>query len=165
MSHYEVLGVERDSDAATIRHAYLASARRHHPDRGDGGDVGRMAEINAAWAVLGDAVKRRSYDESLDPVVVERPEPEPWRPYDDGDDPEPMPAEDVAPATPGRRALTLAPAVFFAVGLASLAAGVVIGLAPLLAFGLVAVAASGISFVLVPVFSMVESMRDDPDRR
>ncbi len=165
MSHYEVLGVERTADAATIRQAYLASARRHHPDRGDGGDVGRMAEVNAAWAVLGDAEKRRSYDERLEPVVVERPEPEPWRPYDDGDDPEPMPAEDVAPVTPGRRALTLAPAVFFGAGLIALAGGVVVGLAALVVFGLVALAASAISFVLVPVLSMFESMRDDPDRR
>ncbi|HUW03633.1 MAG TPA: J domain-containing protein [Acidimicrobiales bacterium] len=165
MSHYEVLGVDRSADPATVRSAYLSLARRHHPDSGDGGDAGRMAEVNAAWAVLGDTQKRAAYDDTLGPVVTERPEPPPWRPYDDSDDPEPMPAEDVVAVTPARSAMTLAPAILFAVAVASFAVGLVVDLAPVLAFGLVALVAAGVSFVLVPVVSMFESMRDDPDRR
>lgn len=164
MSHYEVLGVDRSADPATIRSAYLSLARRHHPDRDDG-DVGRMAEVNAAWAVLGDVRKRAAYDDELDPVVTSRPEAPPWRPYDDSDLPEPMAPEDVVPATPARRAMTLAPAVLFAIGIATLCLGLVVGLAPVLLFGLLCLAGSAASFVLVPVISMFDSMRDDPDRR
>ena len=165
MSHYEVLGVDRSADPATVRSAYLSLARRHHPDSGDGGDAGRMAEVNAAWGVLGDTKKRLAYDDTLDPVVTERPEAPPWRPYDESDDPEPMPAEDVVPATSARSAMTLAPAILFAVALVSLAVGLVVDLVPVMAFGLVALLASVASFILVPVVSMFESMRDDPDRR
>lgn len=123
-----------------------------------------MARVNAAWEVLGDVRKRAAYDDTLDPVVVNRPEPAPWRPYDDTDDPEPMPAEDVAHATAGRRALTMAPAILFVVGAVSFTVGLMIGLSLVVAFGLLAIVASGASFVLIPMVAMFESMRDDPDR-
>ena len=64
MSHYDVLGVAPVADAATVRQAYVALARRHHPDV-DGGDAARMRAINAAWATLGDPVRRARYDLSL----------------------------------------------------------------------------------------------------
>lgn len=64
MSHYDVLGVERTADRATLREAYLRLARAHHPDRA-GGDPARMQAINAAWAVLGDPERRAVYDLSL----------------------------------------------------------------------------------------------------
>jgi DnaJ-class molecular chaperone len=50
--HYKILGVPRDADRHTVQAAYRRLARRHHPDFG--GDP-RMALLNEAWWVLGDA--------------------------------------------------------------------------------------------------------------
>lgn len=64
MTHYEVLGVGPAADEATLHEAYLALARRHHPDRA-GGDASRMQAINEAWATLGDPVRRARYDRAI----------------------------------------------------------------------------------------------------
>lgn len=64
MTHYEVLGVGPAADEATLHEAYLALARRHHPDR-VGGDASRMRAINEAWATLGDPVRRARYDRAI----------------------------------------------------------------------------------------------------
>lgn len=63
-SHYEVLGVAPGADDATVRRAYVALARRHHPDVA-GGDAARMRALNEAFAVLGDPVRRARYDRAL----------------------------------------------------------------------------------------------------
>lgn len=60
---YAVLGVATDADAATIRRAYRALARRHHPDFG--GDTDKMVVINDAWHVLRDPERRARYDQQL----------------------------------------------------------------------------------------------------
>jgi curved DNA-binding protein CbpA len=57
---YEVLQVRRGAEPEVIRAAYRALARKHHPDFG--GSPERMAAINEAWAVLGNPVRRASYD-------------------------------------------------------------------------------------------------------
>ncbi len=36
MNYYLVLGVQHEADAATIRGAFRALARRYHPDAGEG---------------------------------------------------------------------------------------------------------------------------------
>jgi DnaJ domain len=68
-NHYEVLGVAATAPAAELRQAYLARARRLHPDRwvdaspGERERVQRsMQEVNEAWRVLGDPARRRAYD-------------------------------------------------------------------------------------------------------
>jgi curved DNA-binding protein CbpA len=60
--HYAVLGVDETVDPRTLRAAYLARMRLHHPDRrpGDPGDMARR--LNAAYAVLKDPVRRAAYD-------------------------------------------------------------------------------------------------------
>ena len=63
--YYRVLGVMPGADDVVIRAAYKALAQRYHPDRfsGDPAEAHRrMAEINAAFAILGDPVKRSAYD-------------------------------------------------------------------------------------------------------
>ena len=57
---YRVLEVSRYANHAEIRASYRALARQHHPDAG--GDSVRMATLNRAWEVLGDAELRASYD-------------------------------------------------------------------------------------------------------
>src|SRR4051794_30942260 len=60
VTHYDVLGVAVGASRADIHRAYLALARRHHPDAG--GDEATMRKINQAWAVLSDSSRRRRYD-------------------------------------------------------------------------------------------------------
>jgi hypothetical protein len=62
-SHYEVLGVDVTATAAELRAAYRRAALDHHPDAG--GDDRRMRDLNAAWQVLGDPVRRAAYDRGL----------------------------------------------------------------------------------------------------
>jgi len=55
-----------------LRRAFVALARRYHPDRHIGADAAtrrdaerKMREITEAWAVLGDPERRRRYDQGL----------------------------------------------------------------------------------------------------
>ena len=60
---YKVLGVAYDADQDTIAAAHRALARRFHPDVSDKPDTQRrMAEINAAWTLLRDPVRRAQWD-------------------------------------------------------------------------------------------------------
>jgi hypothetical protein len=62
-SHYDVLGVAATATADEVRSAYRRAARDHHPDFG--GDGLRMQDLNAAWYVLGDPIRRAAYDRQL----------------------------------------------------------------------------------------------------
>jgi hypothetical protein len=62
-SHYDVLGVSFGASIEEVRAAYRRAARDHHPDAG--GDPARMTDLNAAWHVLGDPVRRAAYDREL----------------------------------------------------------------------------------------------------
>jgi molecular chaperone DnaJ len=63
--YYKILGVERSSSADEIRKAYRKLARKYHPDINPGNKVAeeRFKEISAAHEILGDADKRKRYDE------------------------------------------------------------------------------------------------------
>ena len=63
--YYEVLGVERNADEATIKKAYRALAKKYHPDMnpGDKEAEKKFKEASEAYAVLSDADKRRQYDQ------------------------------------------------------------------------------------------------------
>jgi DnaJ-domain-containing protein 1 len=83
-THYDTLGLTPAATAGEVREAYLALARRHHPDRHDDRDPAgrtaagsRMQEVNAAWAVLGDPAAREAYDAALGLAAPAEPEGEP----------------------------------------------------------------------------------------
>lgn len=64
-SHYQVLGVAPHATHDEIRRAFRVLAQQHHPDANPDAAAtnGRsMAEINAAWEILGDPEKRQAYD-------------------------------------------------------------------------------------------------------
>lgn len=58
---YRVLQVDPGAHQVVIRAAYLALARRYHPD-GDAPDALRMADLNAAYELVRDEQRRRLYD-------------------------------------------------------------------------------------------------------
>jgi curved DNA-binding protein CbpA len=64
---YEVLALPADADAQRIKAAYRALARRFHPDinAGDTASAERLAQINYAYATLGNAEARAAYDRDL----------------------------------------------------------------------------------------------------
>lgn len=61
--YYEILGVEHDADAKTIKRAFLKKARTLHPDVNQAPDAERkFKEVNEAYSVLSDERKRSNYD-------------------------------------------------------------------------------------------------------
>lgn len=63
--YYTTLGVSKAATEKEIKQAYRKLARKFHPDvnPGDKQSEHRFKEINEAYEVLGDAAKRRKYDE------------------------------------------------------------------------------------------------------
>ncbi len=62
--YYEVLGVERNADADTIKKAYRKAAIKYHPDKnpGDKQAEEKFKEAAEAYDVLSNADKRARYD-------------------------------------------------------------------------------------------------------
>ena len=63
--YYEVLGVDKNADDATIKKAYRNLAKKYHPDANPGDEeaAAKFKEASEAYAVLSDADKRRQYDQ------------------------------------------------------------------------------------------------------
>ena len=63
--YYEVLGVEKNADDATIKRAYRQLAKKYHPDAnpGDAEAERKFKEASEAYAVLSDPQKRSQYDQ------------------------------------------------------------------------------------------------------
>src|SRR5450432_1799342 len=62
---YPVLGVPRTADADVVKKAYRKLAGHLHPDKNPGNKSAesRFKQVNHAYDVLGDAKKRKLYDE------------------------------------------------------------------------------------------------------
>jgi molecular chaperone DnaJ len=63
--HYQALGVARDASAEEIKQAFRRCAMKHHPDRnpGDAEAEARFKACKAAYDVLGDQQRRKTYDQ------------------------------------------------------------------------------------------------------
>ena len=61
---YEVLGVKKGSDDATLKKAYRKQAMKYHPDRNadDKSAEAKFKEVNSAYDTLKDPQKRAAYD-------------------------------------------------------------------------------------------------------
>jgi molecular chaperone DnaJ len=82
MDYYRVLGVPREASDEDIKKAYRRLVLQHHPDRNPNSKdaEAKIREINAAYEIVGDPEKRRSYDrlqwgyeprdEAVDPTVI-----------------------------------------------------------------------------------------------
>lgn len=82
MDYYRILGVSREASDEEIKKAYRTLVFEHHPDRNPTNEdaESRIREINAAYEIVGDAEKRRSYDrlfwggepraDTVDPSII-----------------------------------------------------------------------------------------------
>ena len=63
--YYEVLGVEKSADAATIKKSYRRIAMKCHPDRhpDDPKAEEKFKEASEAYEILSDQEKRSTYDQ------------------------------------------------------------------------------------------------------
>lgn len=61
---YQILGVARTASEADIKKAYRRRAKDLHPDRnqGDPKAKDRFSELNGAYEIVGDEVKRKQFD-------------------------------------------------------------------------------------------------------
>jgi curved DNA-binding protein CbpA len=179
VNHYELLGVPPGADTATIRRAYLALARRHHPDLHAESDAvtqnrsrRMMQDVNRAWAVLGDAGRRRLYDEQLRLGTVDRPSGAPtsapppgqgWRPRSDDTgwmddfDSWKHETEELPPDVPGPRRsnpLAVVPVLLFLGGVGVGCIALVLQSRPLITGAFILVLISALLFVVLPMFAM-----------
>ncbi len=62
--YYEVLGIDRNADAAAIKKAYRKLAKKYHPDTNAGSAEAeaRFKEVTEAYSVLSDPEKKKLYD-------------------------------------------------------------------------------------------------------
>ena len=83
LDYFETLGVSRDASDVAIKKAYRKLALQYHPDRNPDSKAAeeKIREINAAYEVIGDPERRKTYerllfgieikeDEAPDPAVI-----------------------------------------------------------------------------------------------
>lgn len=63
--YYEVLGIGRDADEASVKRAYRKLAKKYHPDSNSGNAQAeeKFKEATEAYNVLSDKEKRKQYDQ------------------------------------------------------------------------------------------------------
>jgi len=67
--YYEILGIERNANEEDIRKAFRRLALKFHPDRHQEAPKlweDKFKEINEAYSILSENVKRKQYDYLLD---------------------------------------------------------------------------------------------------
>jgi len=64
IDYYKILGTPKDAQPMQIKQAYRALAKKYHPDKNPDNPEAeaKFKQINEAYEVLSDAVKRKKYD-------------------------------------------------------------------------------------------------------
>jgi molecular chaperone DnaJ len=60
--YYKILGVEKTASQDEVKKAFLKLAHQYHPDKNGGKDE-KFKEINEAYQVIGNAEKRKQFDQ------------------------------------------------------------------------------------------------------
>lgn len=66
MDYYSTLGISKQASSDDIKRAYRKLASQYHPDKG--GDTAKFQQIQQAYDVLSDDIKRNQYDSANDPL-------------------------------------------------------------------------------------------------
>lgn len=160
MTPYEVLGVDPKASDAEIRRAYVALARRFHPDTNPGGEE-RMRAVNEAWAILGDRERRARYDRVDAPPAGFTPD----DPVDDGFDPRAQPDVPYRPHSVREvqrfSALTIAPIGVFAAAVGAFGWGTFFASPVLIGVGVVLFSLACLVLIVVLLLAMVNARRDE----
>lgn len=181
-THYDLLGLPPDASPDEIRAAYRALARRHHPDTQHGADPAdhersrhTMAALNAAWAVLGDPLRRQAYDAGLGrPAGAEGAEARPmgasnrpgwdWQPFHEelgDDDLDEEPYGDPPPRRPSD-SMVMTPVLLVAVAVALFFFSTMVGSSGLRTLSILLLPIAGVGFVAAPLFVMVRGRSRQP---
>jgi molecular chaperone DnaJ len=64
LNYYQILGVSREASDEDVKKAYRRLVFQHHPDRNptNAQAEDKIREINAAYEIIGDAERRKTYD-------------------------------------------------------------------------------------------------------
>lgn len=74
--HYARLGVASSASAEVIKAAYRKKAAQYHPDKNPSLDAAaRFREVQEAYEVLGDAQRRKDFDDYRQRSLIEDPLP------------------------------------------------------------------------------------------
>src|SRR3989338_7865462 len=60
--YYKILGIDKSASEDEIKKAFRKLAHQYHPDK-KGGDEAKFKEVNEAYQVVGNAEKRKQYDQ------------------------------------------------------------------------------------------------------
>ena len=63
IDYYKALGVPKTANEKDIKVQYYKLAQQYHPDKTGGKTQDRFKEISAAYNVIGNADKRKEYDQ------------------------------------------------------------------------------------------------------
>mgnify|MGYP006126624039 CR=1 FL=1 len=67
LTHYEILGVSKDSTENEIKKAYRVLSLKYHPDRNSSEEAKqKILEINASYEILGDIDARKEYNMKME---------------------------------------------------------------------------------------------------
>lgn len=63
-THYDILGLDENASSKDIKKAYRQLSLKYHPDHNTNSDAHEMmTKVNEAYNILGDAEKRKEYDD------------------------------------------------------------------------------------------------------
>lgn len=159
-----MLGVGRDATDVELRRAYVALARRFHPDTNPGGEE-RMRAVNEAWALVGDRERRAAYDRDHRARPAPDPGFRPDNPVDDGFDPRVQPDVPYRPRSKPERdrrgLVTLAPVALFVGAAAVAGAGFFFDQPVFIGLGVAVFSVACIAMIVVLLTALVDARRDE----